>query len=210
MNERVPDTGGAYERVKRTLDVCLSLAALVLLSPMMLALALLVRLTSDGPAIYAQERIGRHGRRFRLLKFRSMRNDADKFPADELAKTLTWNGAIFKGRGDPRVTPIGRFLRRTSLDELPQLVNVLRGEMSLVGPRPSVAAEVERFGEAGRIRLAVRPGITGLWQISGRSDLPPDAQLRLDSEYVASRSLRLDLLILLKTLPAIVSGRGAY
>jgi len=208
--------------VKRVMDVLGSFAALLLLSPVMIAIAIAIKLTSKGPVLFRQVRVGKHGRRFIFLKFRSMhcRNDASIHKAFVKQLITNKNGAtddpsapqrVFKIQNDPRVTPVGRFLRRTSLDELPQFINVLIGEMSLVGPRPPIPYEVKCYEMWHRRRLAtVRPGITGLWQVSGRSRIGFDDMVRLDLRYARTWSLRLDIKILLQTPHAVVSGAGAY
>jgi lipopolysaccharide/colanic/teichoic acid biosynthesis glycosyltransferase len=179
------------------------------LAPVLLAVALAVRLTSPGPVLYRQQRIGVNGRSFTMLKFRSMVADADR-RRDALRDANISDGLLFKMRSDPRVTPLGRWLRRLSLDELPQLLNVLGGSMSLVGPRPPLPDEVARYDTSVSRRLLVKPGLTGLWQISGRSDLPWEESVRLDLRYVENWSLALDLLILWKTGRAVLTGSGAY
>ncbi len=194
--------------VKRLIDLVVSAAALVFAAPLGLVLAAAVRATSKGPALYRQERCGIHGRRFVVLKFRTMVEDADRRHA-EVAHLNVMDGPVFKAPGDPRVTPLGRFLRRSSLDELPQLVNVLKGEMSLVGPRPPIPQEVERYEPWQRRRLAMKPGITCLWQVSGRSELDWATWMELDLAYIDHWSLWLDLKILALTVPAVFSGRGA-
>ncbi|MFQ1003609.1 sugar transferase [Modestobacter sp. SSW1-42] len=195
--------------VKGALDRSVALAALLALSPVLAALALAVRLTSPGPVLYRQERVGLGGRHFTMLKFRSMVDGAHQQVAG-LSDGNDADGLLFKIRHDPRVTPLGRHLRRFSLDELPQLVNVLRGTMSLVGPRPPLPAEVARYDSEVSRRLLVTPGLTGLWQISGRSDLPWEEAVRLDLRYVENWSLALDLQILWKTARAVVRASGAY
>ena len=196
--------------LKRFLDIVLSLIALILLSPLFLVLALLIKLTSKGPVFFIQIRVGEYGRNFCFFKFRSMYVDAEKRKAELLSQNQSSDGVIFKMKNDPRITPIGRLLRRTSMDELPQFLNVLFGDMSLVGPRPPLPSEVKQYSLEARKRLNVRPGLTCLWQISGRSDIPFGEQVNLDKEYIHSRSLKSDLLILFRTIPAILSGRGAY
>jgi exopolysaccharide biosynthesis polyprenyl glycosylphosphotransferase len=194
---------------KRVLDVVGSLLGLVTFFPVMLIAALLVKMTSPGPALYRQERIGLHGRQFRVWKFRSMTCGSDRRVAELMAE----NGGYvpyYKMREDPRITPFGRFLRRWSIDELPQLINVLKGEMSLIGPRPHVRAEVDKYDPEHHRRLFVKPGITGLWQVSGRSDVPRHEAVLLDLHYVDTWSLRRDLRILLKTAKAVATARGAY
>ena len=182
---------------------------LLLLAPLLALVAVLIKLTSRGPVLFRQERAGLGGRPFVLLKFRSMREDAE-LRRRELAHLSEMDGPIFKMRLDPRITWLGRLLRRSSFDELPQLLNVLRGEMSLVGPRPLPLEEAEQLAPEARRRHDVPPGITGLWQVSGRNDLPYAQMIRLDLEYVERASFRLDLRILLATLPAVLSGRGAF
>ena len=196
--------------VKRAIDVVGSLVGMVLLSPVFLGIALAVKLTSPGPVIFAQVRVGRYGRHFRFYKFRSMYVDAEERKKELLAKNESKDGVIFKMRDDPRITRVGRFLRRTSLDELPQLWNVFIGDMSLVGPRPPVPKEVQEYTLEDRKRLDVIPGITCLWQIRGRSEIPFHEQVRLDKEYILAPSVWTDIKILLKTIPAIIGGKGAY
>ena len=186
---------------------------LILLSPLLLTIAVLIRLDSRGPILFRQQRLGRHGRCFKVNKFRTMVADAEARLAALEASNETDGGVLFKIRRDPRITPLGRFLRRTSLDELPQLINVLRGEMSLVGPRPLplrdcvLLQQADPEGYARRQR--VRPGITGLWQVGGRSDAGHDRMVKLDIEYVEQCSLALDLQILARTVGVVLSCRGA-
>ncbi len=194
--------------VKRALDVLLAGAALLLVWPLMLVIAVLVRATSPGPAIFRQTRCGLNGRRFTLYKFRTMVADAEARKA-ELAH-LNVKKTAFKIPDDPRVTPLGRWLRKFSLDELPQLWNVLKGEMSLVGPRPPVPEEVERYERWQRRRLRMRPGLTCLWTLAGRDELDFDEWMRLDLEYIDRWSLALDLEIILRTIPHVLLGRGAH
>ena len=196
--------------LKRFLDVVLSLAALLVLAPLFLVIAVIIKLTSKGPVFFVQIRVGQFGQTFSFYKFRSMYVDAEKRKAALLSQNQSADGVIFKMKNDPRVTPVGRILRRTSFDEVPQFLNVLFGDMSLVGPRPPLPSEVRNYSIDDRKRLMVKPGITCLWQISGRSDIPFKQQVRLDKEYILARSVRQDLLILLKTVPAILSGKGAY
>ena len=193
---------------KRLIDVVVASVALVVSAPLWLAAALAIRATSRGPVLYRQVRCGLHGRRFVLRKFRTMVEDADA-RRDEVAHLNVMDGPVFKAPGDPRVTPVGRLLRRSSLDELPQLLNVLAGEMSLVGPRPPIPEEVEKYEPWQRRRLAMKPGITCLWQISGRSELDFATWMELDLSYIDHWSLALDLRILALTVPAVFSGRGA-
>ena len=195
--------------VKRIMDIVGSLILIILLSPLFLIIALAVKLSSPGPVFFLQERIGRNGRKFKMIKFRSMYADAEKRLAEFLDKNEA-TGPIFKMKRDPRVTPVGRILRRFSLDELPQLFNVLVGQMSLVGPRPPLEREVKQYEKWQLRRIDVTPGMTGLWQISGRSDLPFEKMVELDIYYIEHWSLWLDIKILLKTIPAVISGKGAY
>ncbi|NOZ57158.1 MAG: sugar transferase [Calditrichaeota bacterium] len=194
---------------KRTMDVVVSAFLLVLLSPVFLLAALLIKLTSPGPVFFKQKRMGYNKRIFEIYKFRTMVVDAEKRQA-ELEDKNEVPGPVFKMHRDPRVTPVGRWLRRLSIDELPQLINVLKGDMSLVGPRPLPLRDVSRFDQDWvRRRFSVRPGITCSWQISGRSEIPFDQWMRLDLEYIDNWSLGLDLQILLKTVPAVLRGTGA-
>ncbi len=201
--------GPAYEAAKRALDLVAALALLAAAAPLMAAIAALVKLTSPGPVLFRHARLGRHGRPFSCLKFRTMVADAEaRLQASaELRRAFEAN---FKIKDDPRLTPVGAVLRRTSLDELPQLWNVVRGELSLIGPRPIVAAEVAKYGEhAGRL-LSVKPGLGGLWQVYGRSDTTYAQRVAMDMAYVERRSLRLDLKLLALTAAVVLRGRGAY
>lgn len=204
-----PRFTGGRRIVKGLFDRSMALMALLMLSPLLLAIAAAIRLTSPGPALFRQTRVGRGGKEFTVLKFRTMCMDAEKRKADLLALN-EYDGVLFKMRRDPRITGVGAKLRRLSLDELPQLINVLRGQMSLVGPRPPLPEEVAQYGDDVRRRLLVKPGLTGLWQVSGRSDLPWDEAVRLDLRYVDDWSLAMDLLILWKTGRAVLQGTGAY
>lgn len=201
---------GGTHVAKRLVDVVLSAAALALLGPLYVVIALLIRLEDGGPVFFRQIRVGRFGREFRMLKFRSMRIDAEQRLRELLARNQHAQGVTFKIKEDPRVTRIGRILRKYSLDELPQFYNVLAGHMSLVGPRPPVPREVALYSLADRRRLAVKPGITCLWQVGGRAKIDFSGQLALDVRYIESRSLREDFKILCKTIPAVLSGDGAY
>ena len=201
--------------LKRTGDVLLSLAVVGLGSPAFLLLAALVKLSSPGPVFYVQQRVGRGYRRFGCIKFRTMRQDADAVLAQVLERSPALQAEFdrdFKLRDDPRITPIGRFLRRSSLDELPQFFNVLRGEMSVVGPRPIVRKEIDRYGDYMDEVLAVRPGLTGLWQVSGRNNLSYPKRVRLDLAYARGRTFLLDLAIILRTFGVLLlpMDRGAY
>jgi exopolysaccharide biosynthesis polyprenyl glycosylphosphotransferase len=195
--------------LKRAFDLVCGTLAVLGLSPIMLAIAIAIKLDSPGPIFYSQERVGKDGKRFRMRKFRSMRPDADRLLAELKAKNEV-TGALFKIKDDPRVTRIGRFLRRSSLDELPQVFNVLHGEMSLVGPRPPLPSEVATYEDWQLGRLRAVPGMTGLWQVSGRSDVPFHDMVRLDLHYIRNWSLWWDLEIILRTIPAVVGNRGAY
>lgn len=198
------------EAAKRMLDLALASAALVLLAPVFVFTACLIKLNDGGPIFFRQKRVGRDRVPFWCYKFRSMVTNAEALRVQLAAENVHGEEAItFKVKRDPRITPIGRFIRKTSIDELPQLFNVIRGEMSLVGPRPPVPSEVERYNEQQLQRLTVLPGLTCLWQVSGRAELPFDDQVRLDLEYIARRSMMLDITLLLKTIPAVLSGRGA-
>jgi exopolysaccharide biosynthesis polyprenyl glycosylphosphotransferase len=206
---RPPVFDGIDYALKRTFDLVLSLVGLVLLSPILIAIAIAVRISSRGPVIYRSVRPGMAGRPFYCFKFRTMREHADQIQND-LESLNEKTGALFKIRHDPRLTKVGRLLRRFSLDELPQLVNVVRGEMSLVGPRPLPMRDYELLEEWHKKRYLVLPGITGLWQVSGRSELDFDDLVRLDFLYLERWSIMLDLSILLKTIPAVLSRRGAF
>ncbi|MCA9503580.1 MAG: sugar transferase [Spirochaetaceae bacterium] len=197
-----------YAAKKRALDLAICLAALPFALPVLLVCAALVKLTSEGPVFFVQERTGQGGRRFRMLKFRTMVKDAPALRA-RLAEQLAHEGPDFKLVDDPRMTPIGRVLRKTSLDESPQLWNVLCGDMSLVGPRPTSFA-ADRYDLWHTERLEVPPGLTGLWQVEARGDIDFDERVRRDIAYVRNRSLALDLSILLRTIPAVLLQRGAY
>lgn len=196
---------------KRAMDIVVSAVAIVLLSPLFLFLVVVIRLQDGGPALFWQKRVGIWGREFPFPKFRSMVTNAEKQKALLAAENQHGgDGITFKMKRDPRVTWIGGILRKLSLDELPQLWCVLRGDMSLVGPRPPVPSEVARYSIQDRRRLEVKPGLTCIWQVSGRSELPFEQQVRLDAQYIDSHSLLLDIYLLIKTIPAILTGRGAY
>lgn len=196
--------------LKRLLDIAVSAVLLVLLLPVFLAVALAIRLEDPGPVFFKQTRVGRWGTLFTMWKFRSMFTDAEERKQALMAANEMAGGVIFKMKDDPRITRVGRIIRKTSIDELPQLWNVLKGEMSLVGPRPPVPQEVNQYSLSDRRRLEVIPGITCIWQVSGRSDIPFDRQVELDVQYIQSQSLWTDLKILLKTVPALLLGSGAY
>jgi exopolysaccharide biosynthesis polyprenyl glycosylphosphotransferase len=195
--------------LKRILDILVAGFTLVGTLPICLAVVIAIKLDSPGPAIFTQQRVGRHGRRFRFLKFRSMYIDAEQ-RLSELQVHNETDGPVFKMRKDPRITRVGAILRRTSLDELPQVINVLRGEMSVVGPRPPLVGEVEHYRPQDMVRLSVKPGITCLWQIRGRSAVSFDTWMEYDREYIRGMSLLLDLSILVRTVWAVLSCKGAY
>jgi exopolysaccharide biosynthesis polyprenyl glycosylphosphotransferase len=205
-----PELIGARKLLKGAFDRACALAGLVALSPLLLVVAFLIKVTSPGPVMFRQTRVGRDGREFTVLKFRTMVVDAERRKDELRAHNEQRDGVLFKMKADPRVTAVGRWLRRWSLDELPQLINVLRGEMSLVGPRPPLPEEVAQYGGDVYRRLAVKPGMTGLWQVNGRSDLTWEESVRLDLRYVDNWTLALDLQILWKTWSAVVRGSGAY
>ena len=198
-----------YRVTKRAFDLIVGSGILLLLLPVIPLVALMIRFDSEGPVFYRQQRIGMGGRPFRFYKFRSMRADSDRLRADLEARNEL-SGPVFKIKNDPRVTAVGQFLRRSSLDEIPQIFNVLKGDMSIVGPRPALPGEVARYEAWHRRRLDVKPGITCLWQVAGRSHVDFDEWMRLDIEYMSRRSLRTDVAIFLKTIPAVIARRGAY
>jgi exopolysaccharide biosynthesis polyprenyl glycosylphosphotransferase len=204
-----PQLDGVPLLVKDLFDRCAAAAVLILLAPLLVILGVAIRLSDHGPALFTQMRVGKHGRAFRIYKFRTMVIDAEQRRQQLLAMNDA-GGVLFKLRADPRVTALGTYLRRWSLDELPQLFNVLLGHMSLVGPRPALPEETARYADYVRRRLAVKPGLTGLWQVSGRSDLSWDESVRLDLRYVENWSFALDLQILWKTMWALIRGSGAY
>jgi len=197
------------EILKRSFDAAASFVMLLLCSPIFLVIALLVKLEDRGPVFFAQTRVGRFGREFKMYKIRSMCLDAEQRLKDLLEKNQHKEGVTFKLKDDPRITRAGKWLRKFSLDELPQIYNVLIGDMSLVGPRPPVPREVAKYSLAQRRRLAVKPGITCIWQISGRSEIDFSGQVQLDVDYIESQSFWVDMKILTKTVPAVLSGKGA-
>jgi lipopolysaccharide/colanic/teichoic acid biosynthesis glycosyltransferase len=201
---------GGARLLKRTLDVAVSLTMLTLLAPLFAGVALSIKLTDGGPILFWQKRVGRWGREFPFPKFRSMVVNAEQLKTALLAQNDHKDGVTFKMKRDPRITWIGRIIRKLSIDELPQLWCVLKGEMSLVGPRPPVPREVALYTLSDRRRLDVTPGLTCIWQVSGRGDIPFPRQVELDVQYINSRSFLFDLVLLLKTVPAVVLGKGAY
>ncbi len=207
----VPVLGSSMVAAKRVLDVIGSIGLIILFAPLMLATAIAIRIDSKGPTFFLQSRAGRRNQSFKLIKFRSMYVDADARKKEFDRLNESEDGVMFKIREDPRVTPVGRFIRRFSIDELPQLFNVLKGDMSLVGPRPLIFPEAEALEERWHLRRSeLRPGITGPWQVYGRSQSPFQEMVRFDYQYVAGWSLARDVELLLETLPAVLSGRGAY
>jgi len=202
--------GSAYYIAKRWMDVALSFLGLLFLSPLFVALAVLIKLEDPrGAVFFSQTRIGKDGKPFRMYKFRSMVSNAEEL-LGELLKRNEIRGAMFKMKDDPRITRVGRFIRKTSIDELPQLWNVLKGDMSLVGPRPPLPREVEEYTEYDRQRLAVVPGCTGLWQVSGRNDVGFAEMVELDLQYIGKKSLWMDIKILLKTVWVVLFPNSAY
>jgi len=200
-------------RLKRLIDIVLSLGVTIAISPLLLTIFLLIRILDRGPALFRQARIGRDGRVFIIYKFRTMHPDADArlnaLLMSDPAAASEWR-AYQKLRNDPRITPIGRFLRRSSLDELPQLINILRGDMGLIGPRPVAPDELQRYGQVAHVYTAVRPGVLGLWQVRGRNHLTYAQRVALDGEYVRNWSILTDLRILLEAIPVVLFGKGAY
>lgn len=198
-----------YNFIKRAVDILISLLGIILLSPLFLIVAIIIKLDSRGNAIFRQIRIGKDGRPFVFYKFRTMKHGAEKLK-DHLQHLSDIKGPAFKIKKDPRITRVGRFLRKSSIDELPQLFNVLKGDMTLVGPRPPLPEEVKKYGRREKRRLKVKPGLTGLWQVSGRNDISFLEWMELDLYYIEHRSIVLDLKILIRTIPAVLSGKGAY
>lgn len=195
---------------KRLLDILGSAAGLILLSPLFLAVGLAIVIEDGWPVLFAQTRVGQYGRLFKFYKFRSMVRNAEKLKDTLAQQNESGDGVIFKMKRDPRITRVGRFIRRFSIDEMPQFVNVLLGDLALVGPRPPVPREVAEYTLEERKRLHAKPGLTCLWQIQGRSEIPFKEQVRLDLQYIHSQSLWTDIVIMLKTVPAVLFGRGAY
>jgi exopolysaccharide biosynthesis polyprenyl glycosylphosphotransferase len=195
--------------LKRLLDIIISIIMLIILSPLFMLTALVIRIDDRGPVIFSQTRVGRKGKRFTIYKFRSMEVRAEE-KKDHLMDLNESGSIIFKIKEDPRFTRIGKIIRKTSIDELPQLWNVLKGNMSLVGPRPPVPNEVEKYGYRDLGRLDVKPGLTCIWQVSGRSNIDFEGQVKLDLQYIESQSFWTDIKLLFKTVPAVLLGRGAY
>lgn len=201
---------GGAKVLKRLIDIAVSAAALVILSPLFLLVAALIKLTDGGPILFKQVRVGRWGCEFAFPKFRSMVPQAERMKDDLLDQSHHADSVTFKMKKDPRITWIGRIIRKLSIDELPQLWCVFKGDMSLVGPRPPVPREVAEYTLADRRRLDIVPGLTCIWQVSGRGDIPFDEQVKLDVQYIDSQSVWLDFRLLLKTIPAVLLGKGAY
>lgn len=199
-----------YYRIKRAIDVTASALLIVALAPLAFLVALSIRIESRGPIFFAQTRVGLRGRTFTCWKFRSMYADAEARRSALEDSDRMSGGVRFKMKRDPRITRVGRLLRKLSIDELPQLWNVLVGDMSLVGPRPPIPQEVAQYSLSDRLRLAVTPGITCIWQVSGRSTIPFETQVLMDQDYAERQSLQLDLSLLARTVPAVLLGRGAY
>ncbi|WP_029508331.1 sugar transferase [Paucilactobacillus suebicus] len=199
-----------YIFLKRLIDVIASIAGLIILSPLFLVVALCIKIDDPrGPIFYSQIRVGKSGRKFRMFKFRSMVTNADQL-LKELEEKNEIDGAMFKLKSDPRITKVGRIIRKYSLDELPQLVNVVTGSMSLVGPRPPLVHEVEKYSDYDKQRLLVKPGCTGLWQVGGRNDVDFDEMVKLDLNYITHRSTFLDIKIMFETVWVMVKPNGAY
>ena len=198
------------KRIKRIFDIIVATTVLLMFSPLYAITALFIYLENPGPIFYSQIRVGKDGRHFRFFKFRSMVVGADKMKDKMTAENESKDGVIFKMKDDPRVTKTGKIIRKFSIDELPQILNVIRGDMSLVGPRPALPKEVALYTLEQRKRLHAIPGITCIWQVSGRSEIPFTGQVKLDLEYIQSTSLTNDIGILLRTIPAVLAGKGAY
>jgi lipopolysaccharide/colanic/teichoic acid biosynthesis glycosyltransferase len=201
---------GGTTYLKRTMDIVLGLILLSFFLPLMLTIALIIKISDGGPVFYISNRVGKWGKEFQFIKFRTMIPNADLLKQNLQGQNDIKEDLKFKMKQDPRMTKFGAILRKTSLDELPQLWNIVKGDMSLVGPRPPIPSEVMKYSINERRRLDTKPGLTCIWQVSGRADLPFTRQVKLDLEYIESQSLCLDILLLLKTIPAVLFGRGAY
>ena len=198
-----------YSFVKRLMDILCSLIGLIVLSPLLLVVSILIKLESEGDVFFAQERVGLYGTTFKMYKFRSMVSNAEELKK-KLLEQNEMSGPMFKMKEDPRVTKVGKFIRKTSIDELPQLVNVLKGDMTLVGPRPSLPSEVMQFDEWMMKRLAVKPGLTCYWQVSGRNDIDFEEWMKLDVKYVDEKSLFLDIKLIIKTIGLLFGDKHAH
>jgi exopolysaccharide biosynthesis polyprenyl glycosylphosphotransferase len=200
----------SHSFLKRLFDIIVSALLLLLLSPFLLIIALLIYQDSPGNVFFSQQRVGKNGKEFKMWKFRSMHANAEQLKTALMKQNEMVGGVLFKIKGDPRITKMGHFIRKYSIDEIPQLWNVLIGDMSLVGPRPPLPDEVEQYTAYEFSRLAVTPGITCIWQISGRSEIPFQQQVELDLQYIRIQSIWTDISIIIKTIPAVLGGRGAY
>jgi len=196
--------------IRRSVDMTVSLVALIMLTPLFILVAVCILIDDGFPILLLQRRVGLYGKEFRLHKFRSMCRNAEEMKADLMDQNESEDGIIFKMKNDPRVTGIGRVIRRFSIDEMPQFLNVLLGDLALVGPRPPIPEEVAKYSLSDRKRLQVKPGLTCLWQIQGRSEIPFDKLVSLDMQYIHSQSILKDIIIIIKTIPAVLFGRGAY
>jgi lipopolysaccharide/colanic/teichoic acid biosynthesis glycosyltransferase len=201
---------GGANLLKRLFDLTVSVSALIVCFPLMVLISGIIKLSDGGPVFYISDRVGKWGKEFKFIKFRTMVNNADRMKMSLLNQNEFSEDITFKMKQDPRITRFGRFLRKTSLDEIPQLWNVIKGDMSLVGPRPPLPSEVARYTLEERRRLDIRPGLTCIWQVSGRSDIPFSKQVKLDLKYIESQSFWFDIKLLLKTIPAVLLGKGAY
>jgi exopolysaccharide biosynthesis polyprenyl glycosylphosphotransferase len=195
--------------IKRSFDIIFSIINLIFLMPAMIIISLIIKFTSPGPILFVQNRCGLNGRIFKMYKFRTMVKDAEELK-HSLSSKNEIDGPVFKMKSDPRITKIGKFLRRTSMDELPQFINVLKGEMSIIGPRPPLPQEVKKYKAWQRRRLSMRPGLTCLWQVSGRNNISFEQWMKLDLKYIDDWDLVMDFKILVKTIPAVILGNGAY
>ena len=206
-NIKLPGKG--YLFVKRVMDIVCSALALIVLSPILLITALAIKIESPGSVVFVQKRVGINGKEFSMYKFRSMCMDAEE-KLKKLQDKNETEGPTFKMQQDPRITKVGHFIRKYSIDELLQLVNILKGDMSIIGPRPAIRREVDQYGEFDKLRLLVKPGLSCYWQVSGRSDIPFDEWMKLDVKYIKEMSLLTDIKIILLTFPAVFKGDGAY
>lgn len=202
------ERSSTYYIVKRTMDIIFSLIGIIISSPILLITAIIIKLDSEGPIIFAQDRVGQNGKLFKMYKFRSMIDDAEKL-LYKLKDKNEMSGPMFKMKYDPRITKVGRFIRRTSIDELPQLINILRGEMSLVGPRPNLPQEVEKFNEIQKQKLLVKPGLTCYWQVMGRSNIGFEEWMRLDLKYIRERNTWIDIKLIFRTVGVLFGDDGA-
>lgn len=212
LRKRIINKIQIFNVIKRTSDIIISLILLIIFSPVFLTIILLIKMDSKGPVLYTQNRVGQYGKRFKIIKFRTMIRDAEKMLKNDpiLYQKYLQNGYKLEPHEDPRITKLGYFLRKTSLDELPQLINVLKGDMSIVGPRPIVEEELKEYGEKKIQLLSVKPGITGYWAVEGRSEIAYPKRAELELYYVNNQSFRLDIKILLKTLMIVLKQKGAY